>query len=104
MGGFRDMRSPDERVYVDHHVKIEQGQGPALVHPAKSMMFGKVVIEGAEHPHITIYARCSDHGFCFLPNVDELEMLGKAMLDRAAEMRKAADAQLAAVLAKKPGA
>jgi hypothetical protein len=97
-GGFRDMRSTEERLFVEHHIKIETHQRPAVVHPAKSLMVGSVQIGTESHPHITIYAHCADFGLCFLPSADELETLGKACLKRAALMRAEADAQLAQLI------
>lgn len=97
-GDFRDMRTGDERVFVEHHMKAEPGSPPALLHPAKSLFFGRIEIGANKHPHITIYAACSAFGLCFVPTVEELEQAAKAMLDQAALMRKEADDQLAELL------
>ena len=95
---FRDLRSSEDRVYADHHMRFETMQNPALVHPCKSLMFGSITLNGTVHPHITLYALCGDFGLCFVPSADELEAMGQAMIDRAAKMRAEADTQASAAI------
>lgn len=89
MPGFRDMRSPDTRLYVAHHIRVERDQNPAAVHPAKSIMFGATRLGESPtlHPQITLYALCADFGLTFIPTADELAALGQAFIDHAERIK-----------------
>lgn len=105
MPGGRDMRTTDERLYVAHHIRVEKDQAPAVVHPAKAIMFGMTKLGAGDtlHPQITLYALCQDFGLTFIPNADELAALGQAMLDHAEKMRADASAQAADLIERARG-
>lgn len=96
--GYRDMRDAGARLYVAPHIRVEKDQAPAIVYPAKAIMFGMTKTEGTGdtlHPQLTIYALAGGLGLTFLPNADELAALGQAMLDHAELMRSDAAASAA---------
>jgi len=100
---FRNIESPDQRIYVEHHVRIEADQAPANVHPARRIVIGTTKLESTSdvvHPQITIYAACGPFGLTFIPTAEELEALGEEMIRQATQMRDDASAQADALIAR----
>lgn len=100
MPEFQDIRSPEGRLYCHTHIRVEHGQPPAVVHPAMSIMFGATRLgeNDTMHPQITVYSLFGQIGLTFIPNADELEALGRTMLDHAERMRADASDQASAAI------
>lgn len=100
MPEYRDLRSPEGRVYCQTHIRVEKHQPPAVVHPAMSIMFGGQKLGDSDtlHPQITLYALAGGLGLLFIPSADELAALGQSMLDFAERMRADARDQASAAI------